>query len=139
VRGRTELSDGQKGKYRGHDGHVPATRTSRLLTVILQRTVAVIDSMLVNGTVCVDMRDDVALGMLVRRMSVTIAAVVVAVHARSSLRDERPLKRKRQRRRHHDDVDAPAKKGSRTRTQLKRSRIRIQSKATLHQSHSTRR
>ena len=139
MRGRTELRDGQKRKHRGHDGHVPATRTSRLLTVILQRTVAVSDSMLVNGTVCVDVRDDVALGMLVKRMSVTIAVVVVAVYARSSLRDERPLKRKRQRRRHHDDVDAPAKKGSRTRTQLKRSRIRIHSKATLHQSHPKRR
>jgi hypothetical protein len=118
VRCRTEIRDGQERKHRGHDGHVPATRTSWLLAVIFQRTVAVIDSMLVNGTVCVDVRDDVALGMLVKRMSVTIAVVVVAVYARSSLRDERPLKRKRQRRRHHDDIDAPAKKGSRTRTQL---------------------
>jgi len=123
ARGRIELRDGQKRKDRDHDGHVPATRTSRLLIVVAQGAFAIVDGMSVDRAVRMHVSDDVALCMMMNRMPLnrlplTVAMMVMAVHACCGLRDEGPLNSKRQRGRHHHDVGAPSKRGPRTKAQL---------------------
>jgi hypothetical protein len=124
ARDRIKLRDGQKRKHRNDNGHVPATRTSRLLTVVLQGAFATVDSVLVNRTVRVDVRDGMALGMVVLgRSMLSVAVVVMAIQARPGLRHEGALKRERQRRRHHYDVDASPKQRPGTQAQVENSQL----------------
>jgi hypothetical protein len=76
--------------------------------MVVQGTRAVFDSMFVNRAVRMDMGNGMALRGTVR------SVVVMAVRARSGLRDERRLKGKRRHRRHHHDVGKPLKKRPRT-------------------------
>jgi hypothetical protein len=92
-----------------------------LLTVVFQGAFAIVDSMFVDRAVRMNVSDDVALCMLMNRMLLTVAVVVMAVHACCGLRDEGPLNGKRQRGRHHHDVGAPSKQGPRTQAQLRNS------------------
>jgi hypothetical protein len=98
--------------------------------VVFQGTIAVVYSMSVDRAVLMYVGDDVALFMLMNRMLLTIAMMIMAVHAGGSLRDEASLNRKRQRRRHHHDVSAPSNQGPPTQAQLRAPNF--VTKPTLH-------
>jgi len=109
TRGHVECRNWRKRKHRRDNGHVPATRTSGLLTVVFQRASTIVDGMLVDRAVRMNVGNGVALCMLMSRMLLAVAVVVMAVRTCCGMRDEGPLNGERQRGRHHDDVGAPSK------------------------------
>jgi hypothetical protein len=82
--------------------------------MVLQGAFAIVNSMFVDRAVRMNVSDDVALCMLMSRMVLTVAMMVLAIHACCGLRNEGRLNGKRQRRRHHHDVSAPSKQARRT-------------------------
>jgi hypothetical protein len=121
TRGYVEFGNRWERKHRGNNGHVPAAWTSRLLTMVFQSAVAIVDSVFMDRSVRMNVRNDMALCMLMKRMLLTVAMMVTAVPACCGLREEGPLNSKRQRGRYHHDVGAPSKRAPRNRAQLKNS------------------